>query len=193
MTVSCVLSYLGSYGKANHSMPIASRARPVIVENDLMLTTELLLIVTVRKNALCPETKSPILVTFETRALTRGECEIQQKATEMTISSGNSASFCVDAASITLGPDETICFIISLDGVPCMLHGMISVYLRFYFFYIQLYMALAMPLQPSLLVVIAMKMAAQLMLVQVFHSTGGPTSGCGFHLLWNVVSDEVSS
>ena len=104
-------------------MPIASRARPVIVENDLMLTTQLLLIVTVRKNALCPETKSPILVTFETRALTRGECEIQQKATEMTISSGNSASFCVDAASITLGPDETICFIVSLDGVPCMLHG----------------------------------------------------------------------
>ncbi|CAI8036846.1 hypothetical protein GBAR_LOCUS20640 [Geodia barretti] len=92
--------------------------RPVIVEKDLMLTTQLLLIVTVRKNALCPEIKSPVLVTFGTRALTGGECEIQQKATEMTISSGDSASFCVDAASITLGPDETIYFIISLDGVP---------------------------------------------------------------------------
>ncbi|CAI8013188.1 hypothetical protein GBAR_LOCUS8398 [Geodia barretti] len=118
--------------------------RPVIVEKDLMLTTQLLLIVTVRKNALCPETKSPVLVTFGTRAVTGGECEIQQKATEMIISSGNSASFCVDAASITLGPDETICFIISL-----------------------LYMALAMPLQPSLLVVVVMKMASRLMLLLV--------------------------
>ena len=53
-------------------MPIASIARPVIVEKDLMLTTQLLLIVTVRKNALCPETKSPVLVTFGTRAVAGG-------------------------------------------------------------------------------------------------------------------------
>ncbi|CAI8054133.1 hypothetical protein GBAR_LOCUS29578 [Geodia barretti] len=42
--------------------------RPVIVEKDLMLTTQLLLIVTVRKNALCPEIKSPVLVTFDQSA-----------------------------------------------------------------------------------------------------------------------------
>ena len=53
-------------------MPIASIARPVIVEKELMLTTQLLLIVTVRKNALCPETKSPVLVTFGTRAVAGG-------------------------------------------------------------------------------------------------------------------------
>ena len=78
----------------------------------------LMLIVTVRRNRLCPETKSPVLVTFGTRAVTGGECEIQQKATEMTISSGDSASFYVDVASMSLGPDETICFVDSLDGVP---------------------------------------------------------------------------
>ncbi|CAI8044944.1 hypothetical protein GBAR_LOCUS24880, partial [Geodia barretti] len=84
----------------------------------LMLNTQLLFVVTVRRNRLCPETKSPVLVTFGTRAVTGGECEIQQKATEMTISSGDSASFYVDAASMSLGPDETICFIVSLDGLP---------------------------------------------------------------------------
>ncbi|CAI8036678.1 hypothetical protein GBAR_LOCUS20528, partial [Geodia barretti] len=36
----------------------------------------------------------------------------------MTISSGDSASFYVDVASMSLGPDETICFVDSLDGVP---------------------------------------------------------------------------
>ena len=114
-------------GKVNHSMPIAFTARPVILEKDLMLTTQLLLIVTVRKNALCPETKSPVLVTFGTRAVAGGECEIQQKATEMTIPSGNSASFYVDAVSISLGPDETICFIVSLDGVPGTLHNEVCI------------------------------------------------------------------
>ena len=89
----------------------------------LMLNTQLLFIVTVRRNEMCPETKSPVLVTFGTRAVVGGECEIQQKATEMTISSGDSASFYVDAASISLSADETICFIVSLDGVPCTLHN----------------------------------------------------------------------
>jgi hypothetical protein len=94
----------------------------VAARHDLMLTTQFLLIVTVRRNILCPETKSPVLVTFGTRAVAGGECEIQQKATEMTISSGDSASFYGDTASISLGPDETICFIVSLDGVPGTLH-----------------------------------------------------------------------
>ncbi|CAI8015503.1 hypothetical protein GBAR_LOCUS9598 [Geodia barretti] len=85
----------------------------------LILNTQLLFIVTVRRNGLCPETKSPVLVTFGTiRKVAGGECEIQQKSSEMTISSGDSASFYGDAAPITLGPDETICFIVSLDGVP---------------------------------------------------------------------------
>ena len=125
-------------------MPITSIARPVIVEKDLMLTAKLLLIVTVRKNRLCPETKSPVLVTFGTRAVAGGECEIQQKATEMTISSGDSASFYVDAVSICLGPDETICLIVSLDGVPGTLHGNDKCAFEILLF-LQLYMALAMP------------------------------------------------
>ena len=89
----------------------------------LILNTQLLFIVTVRRNGLCPETKSPVLVTFGTsREVAGGECEIQQKSSEMTISSGDSASFYGDAAPITLGPDETICFIVSLDGVPGTFH-----------------------------------------------------------------------
>ena len=87
-----------------------------------MLNTQFLFIVTVRRNRLCPETKSPVLVTFGTRAVAGGECGIQHKSSEMTISSGDSASFYGGAVPITLGPDETICFIVSLDGVPGTLH-----------------------------------------------------------------------
>ena len=86
----------------------------------LMLNTQLLFIVTVRRNRLCPETESPVLVTFGTRAVGGGgggECEAQQRATEMVIPSGDSATFYVDAASISFISDEMICFIVSLDGV----------------------------------------------------------------------------
>ena len=84
----------------------------------LVVNRELLLIVTVRRNRLCPETQSPVLVTFGVRAETGGECEGQQNATHMVISSGDSASFFVNAADILLGSNEIVCFTISLDGVP---------------------------------------------------------------------------
>ena len=76
--------------------------------------------VVVRRNAYCPESLSPVLVTFgSTRAVAGGQCEGQQNATEMVISSGDSASFHVSAGDIILlGPGETICFIVSLNGVP---------------------------------------------------------------------------
>ena len=88
----------------------------------LMLNTQLLLIVTVRRNRLCPDTESPVLVTFGTRAVAGGgECEAQQRATEMVISSGDSATFYVDAAFISFRFDEAICFIVRLNGVHSML------------------------------------------------------------------------
>ena len=46
-----------------------------------------------------------------------GECEAQQRAAEMVISLGDSATFYVDAAFISFSSDEAICFIVSLDGV----------------------------------------------------------------------------
>ena len=88
----------------------------------LMLNTQLLFIVTVRRNRLCPETESPVLVTFGTSAVGgAGECEAQQRAAEMVIPSGDSATFYVDAASISFNSDEAICFIVSLDGVSGMI------------------------------------------------------------------------
>ena len=89
----------------------------------LMLNTQLLLIVTVRRNRLCLETESPVLVTFGTRAVGGGggECKSKQRAAEMVISSGDSATFFVDAASVSFNSDEAVCFIVSLDGVSGMI------------------------------------------------------------------------
>ena len=84
----------------------------------LILNTQLLLIVTVSRNKLCPETHSAVLVTFGARAVARGECKGQQNATQVVIASGKSVSFYVDADTISLGTDQTVCFIVSLDGVP---------------------------------------------------------------------------
>ena len=85
------------------------------------LNTRVLLIVTVTRNRQCPETQSPVIVAFGSRGAEAGPgavCEGQQNATESVIPSGDSASFYVDAADISLGPDETICFTITMNGVP---------------------------------------------------------------------------
>ena len=87
------------------------------------LNAQVLLIVTVRRNRLCPETQSPVIVTFGSAAVAEGRCRGQLNATEMVIPSGDSASFYVDAADISLLPGETICFIVSLDGIPGEFNG----------------------------------------------------------------------
>ena len=81
------------------------------------------LIVTVRRNRLCPETQSPVIVTFGSAAVAEGRCRGQLNATEMVIPSGDSASFYVDAADISLLPAETISFIVSLDGLAGEFNG----------------------------------------------------------------------
>ena len=108
----------------------------VIAEQiSLMLNTQLLFIVTVKRNRLCPETESPVLVTFGTRAVgSGGECEPQQKATEIAISSENTALFYLDPSTITMGSEEEICFIVSLDGVPGMKLVITSVFVIRCFF-----------------------------------------------------------
>jgi hypothetical protein len=94
-------------------------ARVLVVEEQVLRFDTKTFNVVVRRNAYCPESLSPVLVTFgSTRAVAGGQCEGQQNATEMVISSGDSASFHVSAGDISLGPGETICFIVSLDGVP---------------------------------------------------------------------------
>jgi hypothetical protein len=93
--------------------------RVLVVEEQVLRFDTKTFNVVVRRNAYCPESLSPVLVTFgSTRAVAGGQCEGQQNATEMVISSGDSASFHVSAGDISLGPGETICFIVSLDGVP---------------------------------------------------------------------------
>ena len=89
----------------------------------LIVNSQLLLVVSVTRNRLCQETKSPVLVTFgSTKSMAGGQCEGQKNATEMVISSGATASFHVNAADISLASDETICYTASLDGVPGGLH-----------------------------------------------------------------------
>lgn len=104
-----------------HMTPMVCSIVAVLVVEEkvsLILNTQLLLIVTVSRNKLCPETESPVLVTFGARAVAGGECKGQQNATQVVIASGKSVSFYVDADTISLGTDETVCFIVSLDGVP---------------------------------------------------------------------------
>ena len=84
----------------------------------LRLNTKLLLIVTVRKNAQCPEADSSVMVTFGAGPVAGGDCEEQWNSTEETVSSGDSASFHVDTANIFLTSNEIYCFVVSLDGVP---------------------------------------------------------------------------
>ena len=90
----------------------------------LVLDEQMIFIVTVTRNGLCPETHSPVLVTFGATPAAAGDCQGQKNVTEMVIASGTSASFYVDAATIVLEQDEIICFIVSLDGVP----GELTVY-----------------------------------------------------------------
>ena len=80
-----------------------------------IVNNKLVLILTVTKNRLCPETDSSVLVTFGARAVSGVDCEGQLNSTEIIISSGDSVTFYLDAAIIP--SDATICFIVSLDGM----------------------------------------------------------------------------
>ena len=85
-----------------------------VEEQILRLDTQLLVVV-VRLNRLCPQ--SPVLVTFGSRVVAGGQCQGQKNATEMVIISGASASFYINTSNISLGTDETYCFLVSVDGV----------------------------------------------------------------------------
>ena len=90
----------------------------LLVEEQILRLDTPVLIVTVRRNSECPETSSPVLVTFGARPANGGECVGQKNATSTPIPSGASASFFVNADSISLGQDDIYCFIVILDGVP---------------------------------------------------------------------------
>ena len=101
---------------------VIARVLVVTEQISVIVDSQLLLKVTIGRNKLCPESQSPVVVTFGARAETGGECEGQQIATHTVISAGDSASFFVNTATISLGCNEIICFIVSLDGVPGELH-----------------------------------------------------------------------
>ena len=89
-------------------------ARLLVVEEQILdLDTKTFSVVVRQK---CPETELPVLVTFG--SLAGGECEGQKNATEIDFSPEGLASFYVNAVDISLRPGETICFIVSLGGVP---------------------------------------------------------------------------
>ena len=100
-----------------HPQPYTVRVLAVQEQASLILNEQLLLIITVRRNSLCPETDDPVLVTFGAMAVTGGDCVGQQNTTARPIPPGTSVSFFVDAATISLGPDQIYCFNVILDGV----------------------------------------------------------------------------
>jgi hypothetical protein len=71
------------------------------------------LAVTVGVNSLCSGGELPVLVTFGARPEEGGACRGLQNATPSSLSPGDSASFSVDPASLTLGSDETYCYTIN--------------------------------------------------------------------------------
>ena len=92
------------------------RVLAVVEQTSLRVNRQLLSIVTVRRNSECPETSSPVLVTFGARPANGGECVGQQNATATPIPPGATASFFVDAGSISLGSEEALCYVVSLNG-----------------------------------------------------------------------------
>ena len=110
----------------------------LLVEEQILRLDTPVLIVTVRRNSECPETSSPVLVTFGARPANGGECVGQQNATARPIPPGATASFFVDAGSIFLGQDDIYCFIVILDEVPGEVYvtaSTVPISLSFYYYY----------------------------------------------------------
>ena len=97
------------------SPDVCTIVRILVVEEQILRLDTQWLVVVVRLNRLCPQ--SPVLVTFGSRAVAGGQCQGQKNATEMVIISGASASFYINTSNISLGTDETYCFLVSIDGV----------------------------------------------------------------------------
>ena len=91
--------------------------RVLVVERQVLSLETQQFDLVISRNSLCPETDSPVLVTFGAMAVTGGDCVGQQNTTARPIPPGTSVSFFVDAATISLGQDQIYCFNVILDGV----------------------------------------------------------------------------
>ena len=69
--------------------------------------------VSVRANKLCSEEQYTVIVTFGVRSEGTGHCRGQINTTAATLKPGDSASFYVDSAHISLGPSDEYCYFIN--------------------------------------------------------------------------------
>ena len=80
--------------------------------------------VSVRANKLCSEEQYTVIVTFGARSEVTGHCQGQINATAATLKPGDSTSFSVDSAHISLGPSDEYCYFIngfSPDKTPAVM------------------------------------------------------------------------
>ena len=80
--------------------------------------------VSVRANKLCSEEQYTVIVTFGVRSEVTAHCQGQINATAATLKPGDSASFSVDFAHISLGPSDEYCYFIngfSPDKTPAVM------------------------------------------------------------------------
>ena len=101
--------------------------------NEILGTGELELSVDVTVNGDCSQADYPVLLTFGTRSGGKENCNGQRNATEVilpsedtvspgetevTLSPGETVTFSIPTMSVSLGPGEEYCYIVSLDEVP---------------------------------------------------------------------------
>ena len=80
--------------------------------------------VSVRANKLCSEEQYTVIVTFGVGKTDNNNCLGQINATAATLKPGDSASFSVDSAHISLGPSDEYCYFIngfSPDKTPAVM------------------------------------------------------------------------
>ena len=80
--------------------------------------------VSVRANKLCSEEQYTVIMTFGVRLKVTGHCRGQINATAATLKPGDSTSFSVDSAHISLRPNDEYCYFItgfSPDKAPAVM------------------------------------------------------------------------
>ena len=99
----------------SYHVSVLLAARPVLVDEGLDVSDEFLR-VTLMVNPFCDEGEYLVLVTFGAHENDDGTCQGQRNATQMSLASGESATFLVDRDTVALRDNEEYCYIVSING-----------------------------------------------------------------------------
>ena len=80
-----------------------------------MLKDDEALSVTLTVNSACPM-RCPVVVSFGTEPTDGGSCYVQENSTKQSLSPGDTATFSVDADSVSRESGEKYCYLVTLCG-----------------------------------------------------------------------------